>query len=121
MSQVVTPVQVERRLVELSKELDASHAELVKAEEGYFHAKGAYEVKLAHERIRIGRQMADMGAKSTAQEREDLATQSCKDELLGLYAAEAVVKAARANAARIRTQIDIARSVGTSVRASMEV
>jgi hypothetical protein len=35
--------------------------------------------------------------------------------------AEAVVRAARSNASRIRTQVDIARSVGTSVRTSMEL
>jgi hypothetical protein len=34
---------------------------------------------------------------------------------------EAVVKATRANMQRIKTQIDIARSVGTSVRSSMEI
>jgi hypothetical protein len=38
-----------------------------------------------------------------------------------LNSAEATVKAARANAQRIRTQVDIARSIGTSVRASLEM
>jgi len=35
--------------------------------------------------------------------------------------AEATVKSARANATRIRTQVDIARSVGTSVRTEYSV
>jgi hypothetical protein len=33
---------------------------------------------------------------------------------------EAMVKASRANAARLKTQVDIARSIGTSVRTSMD-
>jgi hypothetical protein len=35
--------------------------------------------------------------------------------------AEASVKAARANATRIKTQVEIARSIGTSVRTSMDL
>jgi len=38
-----------------------------------------------------------------------------------LYISEAIVKSARANASRIRTQIEIGRSVGASVRTSMEI
>jgi hypothetical protein len=34
---------------------------------------------------------------------------------------EAMVKAARGNMARIKTKVDIARSVGSSVRASLEI
>jgi hypothetical protein len=44
-----------------------------------------------------------------------------RDELTALNAAEGIVKAARANSSRIRVQIDIARSVGASVRAAMDV
>jgi 4-hydroxy-3-methylbut-2-en-1-yl diphosphate synthase IspG/GcpE len=34
---------------------------------------------------------------------------------------EAIVKAARANASRIKTQVEIARSIGTSVRTSLDL
>ena len=34
---------------------------------------------------------------------------------------EAIVKANRANVARLRVQVDIARSIGTSVRTGMEI
>jgi len=40
---------------------------------------------------------------------------------MNLSIAESSVKAARANANRIRTQVDIARSISVSVRASMEM
>jgi hypothetical protein len=35
--------------------------------------------------------------------------------------AEASVKAARANASRIKIQVEIARSIGTSVRTSLDL
>jgi hypothetical protein len=35
--------------------------------------------------------------------------------------AEATVKASRANTSRIKTQVEIARSIGTSVRTSMDL
>ena len=35
--------------------------------------------------------------------------------------AEAMVRAARANAARIKTQVDIARSISVSVRSGMDI
>ena len=44
-----------------------------------------------------------------------------RHERLVMATAEAIVRAARSNASRIRTQVDIARSVGTSVRTSMEL
>jgi hypothetical protein len=121
MGQIVTPAVVEKRLIDLSKELDTSYEELVAAEHLYHQAKGQYEVQIASARLRVGKEFAAQGVKATVGEREDMATTAAATELFALYTAEAVVKAARANAQRIRTQIDIARSVGTSVRTSMEV
>jgi hypothetical protein len=57
----------------------------------------------------------------TVQDVEDAAILQCEMDLTAFNASEAVVKAARANIVRVRTQIDIARSVGTSVRSSMEI
>ena len=121
MSQVVTPMQVEARLRELGRELDQAHVDLVNAEKVYFSSKGEYEVGVAAARLRVGQRFADKGIKGTVQEREDLALIETADLLKAHYTAEAIVKAARANVARLRVQIDIARSVGTSVRSSMEV
>lgn len=118
---VATPMQIEARLVELGKELDSVTQDQVSAEHEFFHAKGEYEVAFAAAKLRIANRYLERGVKSTVAEREDMATIECADQLRRLYTAEAVVKAARANAARVRTQIDIARSVGTSVRASLEM
>ena len=117
----VTPMQVEERLRVLGKELDDAHADLVAAERLYFESKANYEVGVAAARIRVGSRYAERGVKATVQEKEDQALMEVAELLRAYYTAEAVVKAARANSVRVRTQIDIARSVGTSVRASLEM
>lgn len=117
----VTPMQVEARLRELGSELDEAHKQLQEAEHGYFRAKGEYEIGVAAARLRVGQRFADKGTKGTVQEREDLATIETADLLKAYFTSEAVVRAARANSRRVQVQIDIARSVGTSVRSSMEV
>jgi hypothetical protein len=55
------------------------------------------------------------------QERDDLALLDNESLHTQIGFAEAAVKAARANAMRIKTQVEIARSIGTSVRTSMEI
>lgn len=113
----VTPVQVEKRLVELSKEIDEAHKFLEQSEMDYYTIKSNCEINLAEERLAI----AKSGMKFTVQEKEDMALTSCAEIVRQLAVCEAKVKAARGNAARIRIQVDIARSVGTSVRSSMEL
>lgn len=114
----VTPVQIEKRLVELSKEVDSSHNELSDAEMKYHLAKSEHEVGLAKSRLSAPKMS---GQKLTVQEREDIAMLECQHLYRNLQIAEALVKAARANANRLRTQVDIARSIGTSVRSSLEL
>lgn len=111
----VSPSSVEKRLVQLSKELDEAHTDLVRAESDYFNAKADLEIVLARTRMELGI------VKMTVQEKEDRALLKCKDQHYRLAAAEAVVRAARANSARLRTQVDIARSVGTSVRSALDL
>jgi len=115
---VVTPAQIEKRLVDLSKEVDTAHEELSDAEMKYTLAKYEYEVGLAKARLSAPNMS---GHKLTVQEREDIALLECQNLYRNLQIAEAIVKAARANAARVRVQVDIARSVGTSVRSALEL
>jgi hypothetical protein len=84
-------------------------------------AKTAHDIAAATQRMRMKQIMIETGQKPTVQEIEDRALLAYRDELTALNAAEGIVKAARANSARIRVQIDIARSVGASVRAAMDV
>lgn len=113
----ITPERVENRLYELSKEIDTAHDDLVTAEKAYHIAKGNFEVSVARARLNIGLNNLKLRVGDVA----DRALVECEQEWYALQQAEALVKAARANAARVRTQVDIARSIGTSVRAAMDV
>ena len=115
---VVTPQQIEQRLKDLSREVDQSHKDLADAEANYFKTKAAYELALAHARLSLA---GNREAKLTVSDKADMALVSTEDLHMKMAAAEAVVRAARANASRIRTQVDIARSIGTSVRTSMDL
>ena len=113
----ITPERVENRLYELSKEIDAAHDELVTAEKNYHTAKAKFEIEVAQARLDIGMNNLKLRVGDVA----DRALTACEQEWIALQMAEALVKAARANAARVRTQVDIARSIGTSVRASLDI
>lgn len=117
----VTPHAVERRLLDLGRELDTAHEELVQAESDYFNAKATYEVTMARTRMSVASEYATLGVKATVQEKEDAALVRVADEVFALGVAEAKVRAARGNVARVRTQVDICRSVGTSVRTSLDL
>lgn len=121
MTGVITPAQVEQKLVQLSREYDEAHEQLEQAEMRYAEAKSAYEVNIARARMAIGQRALESGKKLTVQEKDDEALLMCADEYTSHNMAEALVRAARANATRLRTQIDIARSVGTAVRAALEL
>ena len=117
MSNIITPVQVEQKLLQLSRELDEAHKFLDESEMEYYTAKTDCEISLAHERIALTKS----GLKFTVQEREDIALTTCESQVRRLGVAEAKVRAARGNAQRLRAQVDITRSIGTSVRTSLEV
>ena len=112
----ITPEQVETRLKELSKQVDEAQEQLSAAEHEYFMAKAGYEIALAKSRLVLGSQ----GVK-TVGEREDRALVINEDLASRLAIAEAKVRAARGNSQRVREQVDIARSIGTSVRAAMDL
>jgi hypothetical protein len=113
----ITPEKIESRLYELSKEIDVAHDELVAAEKKYHTDKAVFEIAIARSRIHIGTNNQKLRVGDVA----DKALLECEKQWIDLQTAEALVKAARANANRVRTQVDIARSIGTSVRASLEV
>lgn len=118
---VLTPQMVENRLKDLSREVDDSHSELVEAESHYLSVKAHYEIALAKSRLSMAKRSAPNGKNYTVGEREDIAIIDNEELHLRMASAEALVRGARANVQRIRTQVDIARSIGTSVRTSMEV
>ena len=121
MSDIVTPAMVERRLYDLSKEVDTANTELGMAEAQYLTAKARYEVEMARSRLENAYKSAPNGKNYTVGEREDLALVANATIHMEMVTAEIIVRASRANAQRVRTQVDLARSIGTSVRTSMEV
>lgn len=121
MSEIVTPAQVERRLRDLSRELDEAHENLVQAEHHYATTKSSYEIAIATTRIKLSNQSRPDGKNYSVQEREDIALVENKALHIAMGEADAVVRASRANSVRIKIQIDSARSVGTLVRAGFDV
>jgi hypothetical protein len=112
----VTPDEVEQKLKNLSKEVDVAQQDLEAAELEYYISKASYEIALAKSRLVLGSQ----GVK-TVGEREDRALVVNEELAQRLAIAEAKVRAARGNSQRLREQVDIARSIGTSVRAAMNL
>lgn len=110
---VVTPFQIERRLMELSGLIDAAHDELARTEAEYHQAKAEFEAAYAKAFMRADEKNAD-----ACKQRAVLDTE---DEKARLAIAEASVRAARANVNRLEQQVDITRSVGRLVTSSMNL
>ena len=121
MTQVVTPAQIEARLYALSKEIDGAHEELVRCENAYHNKKAEYEIAMAKSRLHYAAKSSPTGKNYTIQERDDLALLENGQLHFEVSAIEAQVKAARNNAARIRVQVDLTRSMSASVRTSMDI
>jgi len=121
MSEIITPAQVEQRLLQLSGLLEKAQAQLNSAEEQYTTAKAEYEISLAKARVALATEVGANNKLLTATEKEDKALIANETKHLILASTEVLVKAARANVANLKTQVDIARSVGSSVRSSLEL
>ena len=120
-NEIFTPAKIEKRLYDLSKEIDDSHSELIEVESHYHSYKAHYEIAMAKSRMSYSMKSSPTGKNYTVQQVEALALIDNEELHLRVAMAEAQVKGARANAGRVKTQVEIARSMGTSVRASMEV
>jgi hypothetical protein len=121
MSQVVTPQQIESRLYTLSKDVDQAHQDLVEAELEFHKGTAEYEVAMARSRIGFAGKSSPGGRNYTVAEREDMAVIENEQAHYLIAITEAKVKAARANVNRLKTQVEIARSMSASVRSSMEL
>jgi hypothetical protein len=112
--EMITPERVEKRLLELSGEIDEAQNELNDLELSYYTKKAESEIGLASIRLSLS------DVKMTVQARDDKALTAMGDTHIVINVLEAQVRAARGNVARVKMQIDIARSIGTSVRASYD-
>lgn len=121
MSDIVTPQAVERRLVALSQENDKAHDMLAEAERKAVEAKIDYDLGLAKVRQAIRSKAQLESVKMTVGEIDDAALLECDKEYTAHLTTESVLRVARSNVARVKIQTDIARSVGTSVRTSIDL
>jgi hypothetical protein len=121
MTEIITPAMVEQKLRGLSKEVDEAHKNLVEVETIYHSIKAEYEIAMAKSRITLSTKSAPNGKNYTVGEREDLALVQNEQLHKDLAIVQAKVLASRANTNRLKMQVDIARSVGTSVRTSMDL
>ena len=112
-----TPIEVEKRLIALSKEIDEAHIDLVEAENEFHIATAEHELRMAKSRIKNSH--PDLKMTAPVREAQALVENEITHKRVAL--AEAQVKASRANAARLRVQVDITRSVSSSIKASMEL
>lgn len=118
VNSIVTPMQVERNMHLLYDEIDGIPAQIKEAEEAYALAKVAYEIAEASAWMNA---VAPGGGKLTVGERERIATLATEPQLRALLLADATRKAAQANATKVRVQADLIRSMGASMRSSMEM
>ena len=70
---VVTPMQVEARLKDLSKLIDEAHDDLVNTESLYQQHKADYEIAMARTRLELSQKSSPTGKNYTVGEREDMA------------------------------------------------
>ena len=121
MNDIITPAMVEQKLRGLSKEVDDAHRTLVEIETNYHNVKADYEISMAKARIAFSSKSSPNGKNYTVGEREDMALVENEQLHKSLAIVQAQVLASRANTNRLKTQVEIARSVGTSVRTSMDL
>jgi len=121
MNEIITPAMVEQKLRGLSKEVDEAHKVLVEVETIYHGVIADYEIAMAKSRITLATKSAPNGKNYTVGEREDLALVQNEELHKDLAIIQAKILASRANTNRLKMQVDIARSVGTSVRTSMDL
>jgi uncharacterized protein HemX len=115
--ETVTPMEVEKRLLELDEEIGEAQDMLAAAEREYAEADFNNRHAQAEARLRL---LAGE-TRTTEMQRKDEALIQCRRQDWALAQADAKVRAARSNVMRIRAQTDIARSLGTSVRSAMDI
>ena len=114
---VLTPGDVEKRFNELSIELDEAQQELEGAESEYYLSKVEHELAWARKFLSLKGEEQ----RRTVGELDAEATLGTEHSARRLAAASARQRSSRSNVDRIKVQIDLARSLGTSVRAALEL
>jgi len=118
---MITPAQIEKRLYELSKEMDEAHTQMVEDETRFSNTKAKYEIAMARTRLELASKSSPTGKNYTVGEREDMALIQNEHLHLELSVADTAAKASKANMSRIKTQVDITRSISSSIKATLDL
>lgn len=116
---VLTPVDIEKQLRKLSRDIATAQQENARVEHEYSTGKAKLEIGMAKTRLKYANASKSNGKNYTVDERADLAITENEEEYMAVAVSEAQVKASRGRINQLNTQTDIARSVSTSVRSSM--
>lgn len=115
-NEITTPQQVEQQLVRLMNELDTATETLAEARVAAEESKEDLDNAMAKARLLL----AEDGKKRTVQQREDEAWLLCTEQRRLANAHAVRLSMVRDDIARIKMQLDATRSLGTSVRSSMD-
>ena len=118
---ILTPTQIEQQLRSLSRQIGLAQQENADIEMSYSTKKAQLEISMARTRLKYADMSKPNGKNHTADERTDLAVIENEQLFRDVAVEEAKVKASRGRINQLNTQTDIARSVSTSVRTSMQV
>jgi hypothetical protein len=113
----VTPMDVERTLKKLSKDLDFYTEEAVRLSDSATWLRT--ELDSAQRAFRVG--LLTETRKLTAQEKQDLAEEATDTLTREWITANLALEACKKRLATCKEQVDIWRSIGTSVRTSLDM
>lgn len=116
-----TPARVEKNLMDLYFESDRLTQEIKKADSAWVEKDHLAKVAAAQSRLEIKARAIELGVKLTVQEIEDQSFIRVRDQLLAAATAESELRVIRAQIRSNENKVGIMRSVGTSVRSSIEL
>lgn len=118
---MTTPAGVEKNLMDLYYESERLTQEIKKADNAWMEKDHLAKVAAARARLEIKARANEMGVKLTVQDIEDQAFMKVRYEVLEASIAESELRVIRAQIRSNENKVGIMRSVGTSVRTSMEL
>lgn len=114
---ILTPAEVEQMMVSLSTELESLTEQMENDEQDLYAKEGAFEIS----RARVLEALSRDGVRRNAATVDAMVLLECKREWEEMREAKRVCEADRRQIARVKYQIDVARSLNASVRSSMEI
>ena len=115
----VTQADVDRELYRLSQELDHYNEEAIRLRDIATWRK--HEMEAAQREVRVELMKQQGGPRLAAQEKQDIAEERSKDFITQWQTAQLLYDACKQRMNTTREQIDVWRSIGASVRSSLNI